>query len=430
MSRVFKLPDLGEGIHEAEIVDILVKVGDEVQEEQPILVVETDKATVEITSPYSGTVERISVQVDDRVKVGDVLIVFSGEGAAEAVPVAPTAPVEAVSVAVPAPAREGPVPAAPSTRRLARELGVDLRLVPPSGPGGRITGEDVRAFAEGGARPAAPAAVPVAAVPAPVAAVPEVTLRPAEVVAPPLPDFGQWGPIERIALKSVRRSTAKHMALSWSQIPHVNHQDVADITELEELRRRYKEEVEARGGQLTLTVFFLKAAVAALKAYPRFNASLDPDADEIVLKHYYHIGVATDTERGLLVPVLREVDCKGIIDLSKELYELVQRTRRGEAALEDMRGGTFTITNIGALGGTGFSPIVNYPEVAIMGLGRARLQPVVRMGEDGAPGIVPRLLMPIVLAFDHRVVDGAEAARFTNVVIDVLEHPEKLLLLM
>jgi pyruvate dehydrogenase E2 component (dihydrolipoamide acetyltransferase) len=217
------------------------------------------------------------------------------------------------------------------------------------------------------------------------------------------------------------------MALAWSQIPHVSHQDVADITELEAFRRKHLDEVIAQGGRLTLTVFAMKAAVVALKAHPRFNSSLDLHREEIVLKNYFHVGVAVDTERGLLVPVVRDVDHKSITELAVELPQLVERTRRGEARLEEMQGGTFTITNPGQLGGTGFAPIINYPEVAILGVAQARWQPVVRGEGEEAP-VVPRFLLPLVLTFDHRVADGAEAARFTNTLIGMLEDPGRLLL--
>lgn len=432
MPREFRLPDLGEGIHEGEVVDVLVQTGAEVKEEQAILVVETDKAAVEIPSPYSGKVTEIRVKKGDIVQVGDVMLVFDGgEGAllpeavpptpAEAQPAAPAA-AEAKQAAAPQPVaqREGPVPAAPSTRRLARELGVDLALVPPSGPAGLVTAEDVRSFAEGRAAmaPVAPSAAPAPAAPA---------AAPAPSTAPPLPDPARWGQVERVALRSVRRATARHMALAWSQIPHVNHQDLADITELEALRGRHKNQLREQGGSLTLTVFLLKAVVAALKAFPRLNASLDTATEEIVLKHYYHIGVATDTDRGLLVPVIRNVDRKSMTELAMELPKLVERTQAGQATLEEMQGGTFTITNIGILGGTGFAPIVNYPEVAILGVGKAKLQPVIR-GDEHDLQVVPRLMLPLVLAFDHRVNDGADAARFMNRIIEMLEDPNKLML--
>ncbi len=442
MANEFKLPDLGEGIHEGEIVKVLVSVGDSVQEDQPILEVETDKATVEITSPYEGEVTDIRVKKGDLVYVGDVLIVFDGAEAAveekevgeEALPEA-EAPEEEEKEAKPPEKpperRKGPVPASPATRRLARELGVDLQQVPGSGPGGRVSSEDVRAFAE---RPeeeveeAPPGEEkPPEAPPARPERLAEISpVRPSTIPVPELPDFGRWGEVERLPLRSVRRSTAKHMARAWSQIPHVSHQDVADVTELEAFRQKYKDEIAEQGGSLTLTIFAMKAAVAALKAHPRFNASLDADTEEIVLKKYYHIGLAVDTERGLLVPVVRDVDRKSIAELAVEVSELVTRTRDGEASLEEMQGGTLTITNPGPLGGTAFAPIVNYPEVAILGMARASWRPVVR-GKGPDAEIVPRFLLPLVVAFDHRVVDGADAARFTNTIIEILEDPDKLL---
>lgn len=435
MAREFRLADLGEGIHEAEVGEVLVDVGDSVEEGQAVLIVETYKASVELPAPFTGVVQEIRVQPGDLIHVGDVLMVFSGEAAEEAAAPAEKAPEETAPVPEEAPApadgvtpeapphrEEGPVPASPSTRRLARELDVDLHAVPPSGPEGRVTAEDVRAFAQ---RPEEPERVEEAA--------PEraPAVRPTAIEVPPLPRFERWGAVERVPLRSVRRATAKHMALAWSQIPHVNHQDVVDVTELEAFRQRHKETIAEQGGRLTLTIFVMKAVVAALKAYPRFNSSLYPESEEIALKHYYHIGVAVDTENGLIVPVVRDADRKSITELAIEVYELAQRTRAGEATLEELQGGTFTITNIGALGGTGFAPIVNYPEVAILGTGRAKLQPVVREKageEDDGVEIVPRLMMPIVLAFDHRVNDGADAARFTRVIIEALEDPERLLL--
>jgi pyruvate dehydrogenase E2 component (dihydrolipoamide acetyltransferase) len=216
------------------------------------------------------------------------------------------------------------------------------------------------------------------------------------------------------------------MALAWSQIPHVSHQDIADVTELEAFRRKYKEQIAEEGGALTLTIFVMKAAVAALKEHPRFNASLDADTEEIVLKKYYHMGIAVDTERGLLVPVVRDVDRKSMAELSVELKALAQRTRAGEVSLEEMQGGTFTITNPGPLGGTAFAPIVNYPEVSILGTAQARWRPVVR-GEGDDAEIVPRFMMPLILSFDHRVVDGADAARFVTRIVEILEDPDRLL---
>ncbi|MCE5243992.1 MAG: 2-oxo acid dehydrogenase subunit E2 [Desulfobacteraceae bacterium] len=422
MPREFKLPDLGEGIHEGEIVEVLVSVGDRVEDGQTILIVETDKATTEVPAPVDGTVKEIRVKPGQVVKVGDVLMTFLEEGeAGRAVPAAeeekPARKPEGKPAEAPVPTATpgGPVPAAPSTRRLARELGVDLRQVTPSGPGGRVTAEDVQVFSRKTEQ--------AAGEPPPVPAQP----FPEPMKAPPLPDFSRWGAVERVPLRSIRRATARHMALSWSQIPHVFHQDVVDVTELEAFRGKHKAEIEKRGGSLSMTVFALKAAVAALKAYPSFNSSLDSESGEVILKRYYHIGVAVDTERGLIVPVIRDVDRKSITELAVELRELAGRVRGGKVDQEDLAGGSFTITNIGPLGGTGFAPIVNYPQAAILGMARARLQPVVR-GSAGSFEIVPRLMLPLVLGFDHRVVDGADAARFVGTIIEELQSPEKLLL--
>lgn len=450
MAQAFRLPDLGEGIHEGEITSVLVSVGDRVSEGQPILEVETDKANVEIPSPFAGTVREVKVKPSDVVKVGAILMVFgdaetaelavsSGarrkDGAAGEVsvgegPGAARGPAPGLT-----PKREGePVPASPATRRLARELGVDLRQVPGTGPVGLVTAEDVRAFAAGKAQRAeaptpSPAEVPAeqpADIPGPEPSPVEASPTPnGAVTAPPLPDFGRWGSVERVPLRSVRRATAAHMALAWSQIPHVNHQEAVDITKLEAFRRQHVEEIEPLGGKLTMTVFVLKAAVAALKAFPRFNSSLDVEAQEIVLKHYYHVGVAVDTERGLLVPVVRDVNQKSVTELAVELRKLAERARAGDTPLEEMQGGTFTITNIGALGGTGFAPIINYPQVAILGMGRAQLQPMV-MGDEKEYEIVPRLMLPLILAFDHRVLDGADAARFVRRIKESLEDPDHL----
>ncbi len=311
------------------------------------------------------------------------------------------------------PSREGPVPATPATRRLARELKVDLSQVEPSGPGGRVTSEDVKAYAEKPEKKPAEKAEPGKAQP-----------QAAPVQQPQLPDFSQWGSVEEVPLRSVRRATAKRMSLSWSQVPQVTHQDVADITDLEAFRRENKAETD---GTLTLTVLAVKAAVAALKAHPRFNASLDSESRKIILKKYFHIGVAVDTDRGLLVPVVRNADCKSMLDLAGEIKQLAERTRQGDLEPKDMAGGTFTITNVGPLGGTGFTPIINYPQVAILGLGRARLQPVIR-GEIENFDVVARLMLPLCLAFDHRMVDGADAARFMGDVIRLLENPQNLML--
>jgi pyruvate dehydrogenase E2 component (dihydrolipoyllysine-residue acetyltransferase) len=429
------LPDLGEGLTEAEIVAVLVREGDVIAEDAPLLEVETDKAQVEIPSPIGGRVEKIHVSPGQTVKVGAVLVTFADEGA-PARPVssgsgrvAATKPAPAAAPSPPpaqpgaTPARAGgPVAATPATRRLARELGVVLQSVRGTGPGGRILDDDVGAAASG-ARAGQPG---VAAPPAVAkAAAPAGTLRPLAGIGlepPPLPRFEQWGLVERAPLSHLRRTIAERMTLSATLIPHVTHFDRADITDLDAIITRNLEAARAKGVTLTLTGFLLKAAVLALRSHPQFNASLDPAAGEMILKRYYHLGIAVATERGLIVPVLRDVDRKPVLEVARELGALAQRVREGKATLEDLRGGTFTITNIGALGGTAAIPIINYPEVAILGAARARLEPVVRQGQ-----IVPRLILPLTLTFDHRIADGADGARFAGEIVQRLEAPERLL---
>ena len=428
MSQSFKLPDLGEGIHEGEVLAVPVSVGQEVKEGDIILEVETDKAAVEIPSPYTGRVEEILVKPGDVVNVGDVMMTFSGGTDAEddkekKHPKEPPPPAEALTAEPHPPARTqtGPVPASPATRRLARELGVDLHQVTPTGPAGLVTAEDVRNFSNTGTViEKTPVAQAVAAAEGP----------PAVISIPELPDFTKWGSVERVPFRSIRRATAKQMSLAWSQIPHVNSQDVVDVTKLEAFRQKHKAEIERIGGKLSLTVFALKAIATALKTYPNFNATLDTTHSEIIIKHYYNIGVAVNTDSGLIVPVVRDVDRKSIKELAVELNNLVQRTRARKTTVEEMQGGTFTITNAGAMGGGFFAPIINYPEVAILGVGQARMQPVVREKEKGNFVIVPRLMMPVVLCIDHRVLDGADAIRFLKVLVDTLEDPDELLISM
>lgn len=428
MPRTFTLPDLGEGLTEAEIVKVLVAVGDVVAEDAPLLEVETDKATVEIPSPMSGRVDQIHVEAGQTVKVGTALVTFTDAAdagvrsasldrgaAAEArarLEVAPTPS---------APPRTGPVPATPSTRRLARELGVELGAVSGTGPGGRVTDDDVRGAASGTARGGAPRSAAPAAARHEPAGPGKPLAQPA--AAPPLPDFAQWGAVERRPLSHLRRTIAERMALAASVIPHVTHFDKADITDLDALIRANFDAVKAQGVTLTLTAFILKAVALALREHPDFNASLDPTAGELVLKRYVHVGVAVATDRGLIVPVLRDVDTRSVLDIARDLGPLAQRVREGKVTLDELRGGTFTVTNIGSLGGTGAIPIINYPEVAILGVARAREEPAVR---DGA--IVPRLLLPLSLTFDHRVADGADGARFATDIVRRLERPDRLLL--
>ncbi len=431
MTREFKLPDLGEGIHEGEIVEVFVQPGDAVREGDPLLEVETDKAVTAIPSPFTGQVSAVRVQPGEVVTVGDVLVVFDG-AAEEVSALAPGPPPAApnggqatpAAAAAEAPAdkpglrKRPPVPAAPSTRHLARKLGVDLDAVAATGPEGLVTAEDVKRHA--GEIPSAPTAeadgdrVPALAIPA--AAVPE------------LPDFSRWGPVKAEPLRSVRRATARQMALAWSQIPHVANQDEADVTRLEDWRQHHAATIAAEGGRLTMTVLAAKAAVAALKRFPRFNASLDMAGAQIIYKHYHHVGVAVDSKRGLIVPTLKDVDRRSIRELAHDFSALVDRAREGKTTLEEIQGGTFTITNAGAVGGGHFAPIINYPQVAILGLGRARLKPVVRSDAGSQPRVVPRLMMPLVLSFDHRIADGADAIRFMQAIIAMLEDPEQFLL--
>ena len=427
MAKEFKLPDLGEGIHEGEVLAVRVSAGQAVREGDIILEVETDKAAVEIPSPYTGAVIEIRVKPGDTVNVGQVLMVFAESGET---PIAAAEPAAATAsgAAAPAPAttpapapgpRPGPVPASPATRRLARELGVDLARVPASGAAGLVTADDVRAFAAAGKAGRPPAAAPS---PPPAEAPAPVSER-----APELPDFSKWGAVERVPFRSIRRATARQMSLAWSQIPHVNSEDYVDVTRLEAFRRKHKKEVEALGGRLTLTVFALKAAATTLRAHPRINSSLDLAAGEIVLKKHYHIGVAVNTEEGLVVPVVRDVDNKSIKDLAVELDDLVQRAHSRKIQLEEFQGGTFTLTNAGALGGWTFAPIINFPQVAILGLGQGRPQPAVVRGEKGL-AIAPRLIMPAVLCIDHRVLDGADAVTFLRGFKRIMEDPDELLM--
>jgi pyruvate dehydrogenase E2 component (dihydrolipoyllysine-residue acetyltransferase) len=440
MAKEFKLPDLGEGIHEGEILSVRVAVGDGVKEGDIILEVETDKAAVEVPSPFTGVVEEIRVKPGDTVNVGDVMMTFRvGEEAAR--PEKPAEkrieekpprekpekkPPEAEEKRPEERPREGPIPASPATRRLARELGVDLRQVKPSGPAGLVTAEDVRAFSEGKVKPVEKREE---------RAEKEREEKPKEakplaVPAPKLPDFSKWGPVERVPLRSIRKATAKQMALAWSQIPHVSNHDVADMTRLDAFRKKHKAEIAAKGGKLTHTVFALKAIATALKAFPRFNASMDTEAGEIVLKHYYHIGVAVATEDGLIVPVIRDVDRKSVAELSVEMNALAEKTRARKITLEELQGGTFSVTNVGAMGGGQFVPIINYPQVAILGMGAAGMKPVVAGNEKEGYRIEPRLVMPLVLCIDHRILDGADAIPFMRMIVELLEDPEALFMMM
>ena len=415
MATEFKLPDLGEGVEAGDVVGVLVAEGDTVEIDQGVVELETDKALVEVPSSVAGTVTKIHISAGDRVPVGSLLISVeegeqqvSAEPEAEApVPAPKEEPASTAKAPAPTPSRPpaptsngDPIPAAPSTRRLARELGVDLTQVAGSGPGGRISQDDVKAAVRdrqtGGIAPTAPVE---------------------------LPDFSRWGNIERQPLSKIRQIIAKNMSQAWQQVAHVTQFDRADVTDLEAFRQRNKEKTEASGAKLTPTVLALKAIITALKTFPQFNASLDAGANDIILKHYYNLGIAVDTERGLLVPVIKDVDRKDILELALELGDISNRARTNKIGLDELQGGTFTVTNLGSLGVGEFTPIVNHPEVAIMGLGRAREEATVREGR-----IEPRLIMPLALSYDHRVIDGADGARFMRKIVDALENPELMLM--
>ena len=438
----FRLPELGENIEQGDLVRLMISPGAKVSEGQPIMELETDKAVVEVPSSVSGVVKEVRVKEGDKLKVGQVI--FTLQGAAPSVaPRSKPQPVEHVSgqhgarlafqAAIQAegkteeqalppdqpsqapptftmPEQLGkvagteqrpPIPAAPMVRRLARELGVDIYDVNGSGPGGRISEDDVKAHT----KQLLVTAVSAAQVPRTLA-------------EPKLPDFAKWGKIERVSMRAVRRKTAEHLREAWNTIPHVTQNDRADITELEQLRARFAPKAEEAGGKMTVTAIALKIVASALKIFPQFNASIDMDRDEIVYKQYVNIGVAVDTERGLLVPVLREVDKKNIVELAAEMSQLSRKAREKKLTPEEMEGGTFTITNLGGIGGTGFSPIVNHPEVAILGLSRSRMEPEWINGK-----FEPRLILPLSLSYDHRLIDGADAARFLRWVAEAFEQP-------
>ncbi|MCH8963531.1 MAG: 2-oxo acid dehydrogenase subunit E2 [Planctomycetes bacterium] len=436
MAEQFILPDLGEGIHEAQIVNILVHEGDVIQEDQPLMEVETDKAAVEIPSPLAGKIVTIHVQAGQTVNVGDVMVTFGND--AEAAPAAPpkappraappprTAPPTAAAPAVrsagaahadaASPAKAGKpakVAASPAVRRRAKELGIDLAAMQGTGPGGRVTQADLDGAASG--QPPAPAAAQAAA----AQSAPAVTM-PADSE---LPDFSKWGPIRREPISQIRKTISNHMARSEAMNVHVMHHDLADVEMLENLRKDHNLRKQESDPKLTLLPFVIKAVHAAMRRYPMFNASFDHARNEIIYKDYFHYGIAVDTPRGLIVPVIRDVDRKSIRALASELIEIGEKTRESNFKIDELRGGSFTITNIGSLGGIVSTPIINYPEVAILGLGKAEMKAVVVNGE-----VVARYTLPLNLSFDHRATDGADAARFVGEIKSYLEVPGRLLL--
>ncbi|MEI6083969.1 MAG: 2-oxo acid dehydrogenase subunit E2 [Verrucomicrobiota bacterium] len=389
-----RLPSLGEGADSGVVVNILVKEGDTVAKDQTIIELETDKAVGSIPSSAAGVVQKIKVNVGDKISAGAVILsIAETAGVAAAVPAAkPVVSVQrpAAGTAAATPRIPGiPVAAAPSVRKMASQLGIDLSLVPGSGHGGRIALEDLRAYIQN--------LMSLAAQPATA----EKKPAPAKI------DFAQYGPVLKKSLSSLRKTIAKRMGESWAVVPRVTQFDEADISGLNELRKKFAPAYEKQGAKLTLTVFAIKAVVAALKKHPIFNSSLDEVADEIVLKEYFHIGIAVDTEHGLMVPVIRDADKKTMLQLAKELDDLAGKTRDRKLTGDQMKGGSFTISNQGGIGSGAFTPIVNVPEVAILGLGRGALKPAVVAGK-----IEARLMMPVAISYDHRVADGGSAARF------------------
>ncbi len=465
MPTEVKLPELGENITAGDVVKVLVSVGDAVAVDQPLLELETDKASFDVPSPVAGKVSKVMVEEGKQAQVGAVIFVMEEAasaggakgteradgaegaegtegtegtdgaeeaGAPEGRPSPSLGRESQADIPTPMPSRDDekiaslkksvpqnvmapppvpgpregvPVPAAPSVRMFARELGVDITEVQGSGPGGRISEDDVKKFVKAAFTSGVPAGAAGG------------TVVMAGAPRPKLPDFSVWGEVTREPMSKVRRMTAGQMEISGA-IPTVTHHDKADVTRLEELRKAYAKKAERAGVKLTVTAIAMKVAAAALRKFPQFNASIDMESGEIIFKKYVHLGVAVDTERGLLVPVVRDVDKKNIIEISKEMQELAEKARAKKIMPDEMQGASFTITNLGGIGGTAFTPIINSPEVAILGMSRGAIEPVYI---DGA--FEPRMMLPLSLTYDHRIIDGADAARFVRWIADALEEP-------
>jgi pyruvate dehydrogenase E2 component (dihydrolipoamide acetyltransferase) len=420
-----RLPKLGEGADAGTVVNLFVKEGEEIKKGQTILELENEKAVAPIPSPADGTVDKIRVKAGDRITVGQLILTMSSKGGTEEKPKGKPVESKATSAKKPepepsedeaddhAPEAEGedsetqnkppvPPPASPSLRKLSRDLGIDLGRVKGSEPGGRIVLGDVRAYIQRLQQLA-------------FAAKPGKPGKAAKPLAESI-DFSKWGPIRKQPLTQLRKTIAERMVESWTTIPHVTQFDEADISALMELRKKLSPAYEAKGGRLTFTCFALKIVAATLKKFPIFNSSLDENSQELVTKEYVHIGLAVDTEAGLIVPVIRDVDKKGLLTLAKELAELAAKARDRKVSLEDLKGGSFTISNQGGIGGGHFTPIINKPDVAILGLGRSVLKPAVDHGQ-----VVPRTLLPLCLSYDHRVIDGGQAARFISELVGAFQ---------
>ncbi len=425
----FKIPNMGDNVDSGTVTSILVNVGDTVEIEQGLVELETDKAVIEVPSDVKGVIKEIIVKDGDTVSVGQKIMVIesTGETQATASPAEVAVPAQDVDQSetekpakpitqelvhdpISAKVFESPskkiAPASPSVRRFAREIGLDIHEVPGTGPGGRISVEDVKSFSK---------------LRHSQKNIGQAAGAPVQAIA--LPDFSKYGTIEKEGLNKLRQTSAKNLSYAWSSIPHVTQFDKADITNLEKLRKANGKKAETRGGKLTMTAILVKVIEAALRKFPSFNASIDMANNEIIYKKYFNIGIAVDTPRGLLVPVIKDVQSKNIIDIAVEMTEISQKARDKKLGIDDMQGGNFTISNLGGIGGTGFTPIVNSPEVAILGVSRAEMQPKYI---DGT--FEPRLMMPLVLSYDHRIIDGAAAARFLRWVCEVLEEPFNVLL--
>jgi pyruvate dehydrogenase E2 component (dihydrolipoamide acetyltransferase) len=446
-----KVPDIGD-FKEVDVIEILVKAGDSVAKEASLITVESDKATMEIPSPATGVVKELRVKLGDKVSQGSMILLLEASEAganapqpAKASAASPPVRHEA-GVAAPRPAESLPSPAtppvaesvhrppvplepvpevtafkphaSPSVRKFARELGADLSRIQGSGPKGRITQEDVQAFVKG-VMTRAPASASAAAAPGGA---------PFNLPEWPQVDFAKFGPVELKALSRIKKLSGANLHRNWISIPHVTQFDEADITELEAFRKESGAASEKQGFKLTMLAFLIKACVTALRQYPEFNASLERGGENLVLKKYFHIGVAVDTPDGLVVPVIRDADRKGVYDLARELAEVSKLARDRKLKPGDMQGGTFSISSLGGIGGTAFTPIINAPEVAILGVSRSAMRPVWVGGKEGAGQFMPRLMLPLSLSYDHRVIDGAAAARFTSYLASVLSDIRRSLL--
>src|SRR5689334_2987243 len=442
--REVLVPDIGD-FKDVPVIEVLVKAGDSIKAEDSLVTLESDKATMEVPAPFAGVVKELRIKVGDKVSQGmPILTVETNEGAAgpakppAAAPAtsSPAAPVNSASaqaapshasaaaaVATPAPAPAPASPpslapvdeaafahahASPSVRRFARELGVELGKVKGSGPKSRILKEDVQAFVKSAL--AQPANAPAGG-------------AGLSVLAMPVIDFSKFGPIETKPRSRIKKISGANLHRNWVSIPHVTQNDEADVTELEAFRKQLSEEQQKQGIRVTMLAFLIKASVAALKQYPQFNASLSADGENLVLKQYYHVGVAVDTPNGLVVPVIKDSDKKGIVQLAKELGDVSAKAREGKLSPTDMQGGCFSISSLGGIGGSNFTPIINAPEVAILGASRSVMKPV---WKDGA--FAPRLMLPLSLSYDHRVIDGAEGARFITYLSGVLSDIRRVLL--